>query len=229
MSTQARQTVKQVFNDLKAAQHIMKTEGQDLAKESRTLLKQTGAAALTLVETFAQNAGPVLSRVETEATDLHQTLTKLWDIITNLAISQAERTWRIVTKEGVQSHLQDMLRRARTTITLVYPSLEEVPLDQLVAMPANRRLHLITTIDRTKDGEVLQKLQAKRNIRIWHAPKTECYAGSRDGEEVLIAPTYGEPEDEEVVAVASDHGSYVALFSQSLAPRWISGATEIVK
>jgi hypothetical protein len=78
-----------------------------------------------------------------------------------------------------------------------------------------------------KHGEALRRLLAKRNVRIWHTPKAEFYAGSRDGEEILIAPIPGELE--ELVAVASDHGSYVALFNQSLGPRWISGAEEIVE
>jgi hypothetical protein len=205
----------------------MKREGQDLAKVSRNVLKQTGTATLTLSETFAQKAGPALTQVETEAASLEQTLAKLWDVATHLELSETERTWRIVTKEGVQNHLLDMLRRARTTVTLVYPSLEEVPVDQLQAIPPNCRLHLITTLDRVKHGEALRRLLAKRNVRIWHTPKAEFYAGSRDGEEILIAPIPGELE--ELVAVASDHGSYVALFNQSLGPRWISGAEEIVE
>jgi hypothetical protein len=225
--TQARQTVKQVSSDLKTVHQTMKREGQDLAKVSRNVLKQTGTATLTLSETFAQKAGPALTQVETEAASLEQTLAKLWDVATHLELSETERTWRIVTKEGVQNHLLDMLRRARTTVTLVYPSLEEVPVDQLQAIPPNCRLHLITTLDRVKHGEALRRLLAKRNVRIWHTPKAEFYAGSRDGEEILIAPIPGELE--ELVAVASDHGSYVALFNQSLGPRWISGAEEIVE
>jgi len=226
ISTQARQTAKQVFSDLKAVRQVMKTEGQALAKESTNLLKQTSTATLTLVDAFAENAGPALNRVETGAAELLQTLTKLWDAITDVEVSQIERTWRIVTKQGVQNHLEDMIRRARTTITLVYPSLEEAPLGQLAAIPPNCRLHLVTTLDLTRNDEALRKLLAKQNIRVWHASKTEFYAGSRDGEEVLIAPISDEPE--EVVAVASDDSSYVALFNQSLGPRWISGAKEVV-
>jgi DNA-binding transcriptional MocR family regulator len=179
-----------------------------------------------LVDAFAENAGPALNRVETGTAELQQTLTKLWDAITELEVSQIERTWRIVTKQGVQNHLKDMIRRARTTITLVYPSLEEAPLGQLVAMPPNCRLHLVTTLDHARNDEALRKLLARQNIRVWHAPSTEFYAGSRDGEEVLIAPISDEPE--EIVAVASDDSSYVALFNQSLGPRWISGAKEVV-
>jgi len=226
ISAQARQTAKQVFTNLKATRQVMKTEGQALAKDSENLLKQTSAATLTLVGAFAENAGPALSRVETGAAELQQTLTKLWDAITEHELSQIERTWRITTKRGVQNHLEDMIRRAHTTITLVYPSLEEAPLGQLVAMPPNCRIHLVTTLNHARNEEALRKLLARQNIRVWDAPKTEFYAGSRDGEEVLIAPISGEPR--EVVAVASDDSSYVALFNQSLGPRWISGAKEVV-
>jgi sugar-specific transcriptional regulator TrmB len=204
----------------------MKTEGQALAKESANLLKQTSSATLTLVDVFAENAGPALNRVETGVAQLQQTLTKFWDAITEVEASQIERTWRIVTRQGIRNHLEDMIRRARTTITLVYPSLEEAPLSQLVAMPPNCRLHLVTTLDHPRSEEALRKLLAKQNTRVWHAPKTEFYAGSRDGEEVLIAPISDKPE--EIVAVASDDSSYVALFNQSLGPRWISGAKEVV-
>ena len=226
-ATRARQTVKQVFGDLKAAQQAMKTERQALVAKSGNLLKQTSAATLTLVEAFAESAGPALNRIESGAADLQQTLTKLWDTIAELEASQIEGTWRVVTRQGVQNHLQDMIRRAHATITLVYPSLEEAPLDRLLAMPPNCRIHLITSLEETKHEEALRKLLARQNVRIWQAPKTEFYAGSRDGEEVLIAPIYG--ESKEIVAVASDYSSYVALFNQCLGPRSIADAREIVQ
>jgi sugar-specific transcriptional regulator TrmB len=227
VSAQARQTARQVFADLKAARQAMKTEGQALAKATGGLLKESGTAALALTDTFAQSAGPALTRIDAAGVQLQQTLAKLSDSLAELESSQTERTWRIVTRQGVQIHLQDMIRRAHTTITLVYPSLKEAPLDLLTALPLNCRLHLITTLARGGDEEALHKLLTRQNIRIWHAPKTEAYAGSRDGEEVLVAPTNGEAD--EVVALASDHSSYVALFNKSLGPHWISNAKEVVQ
>jgi hypothetical protein len=118
-----------------------------------------------------------------------------------------------------------MFRRVQRTITLVYPSFEEVPIEELSKVQPQNRVHIITTLNGEKQQTAAQKLLQQGNIRIWDNPKMEFYGGSRDGEEVLIAPTHG--NQGEIVAVVSDQASYIALFNQTLGPRWISASKEL--
>ncbi len=167
-----------------------------------------------------------MDSLRNEATGVEHILTGLWETLSSLEPFEAERTWRIVSCEGIQNHLLDMFRRVSNTITLVYPSFDEVPVVELGKVQPQIRIHVITTLDGEKQRTSARKLLQQGNIRIWNNPNMEFYGGSRDGEEVLIAPTYG--NQGETVAVVSDQPSYIALFNQTLGPRWISASEEIL-
>jgi sugar-specific transcriptional regulator TrmB len=223
--TQTQQTGTRISRTLSKERDALKSEYQNLAKEITARTKTAEKTAINSLQLFSTQTEPTLDRLRTEAERTEGLLIGLWETLTKMEPSEAERTWRIVTCEGIQSHLLDMFRRVAETITLVYPSFDEVPVSELSKINPKNRVHIITTLDGEKQLTSAQKLLQQGNIRIWNNPKMEFYGGSRDGEEVLIAPTYG--NQGEIVAVVSDQASYIALFNQTLGPRWISASNEI--
>ena len=223
--TQTQQTGRRISRTLSKERQTLKTEYQNLAKEITTRAKTAETTAVNTLQLFSAQTEPTLDRLRTQAAQTQEILIGLWDTLTKMEPAEAERTWRIVTCEGIQNHLLDMFRRVDETITLVYPSFDEVPITELGKIQPQNRVHIITTLDGEKQLSSAQKLLQQGNIRIWNNPNMEFYGGSRDGQEVLIAPTYG--NQGEIVAVVSDQDSYIALFNQTLGPRWISASNEI--
>ncbi len=223
--TQTQQTGRRLSRTLSKERQTLKVEYQSLAKEITARAKTAETTAINTLQLFTTQTEPTLNRLRTQASQTEEILIGLWDTLTKMEPAEAERTWRIVTCEGIQTHLLDMFRRVDETITLVYPSFDEVPITELSKVQPQNRIHIITTLDGEKHLAIAQKLLQQGNIRIWNNPKMEFYGGSRDGEEVLIAPTYG--NQGEIVAVVSDQASYIALFNQTLGPRWISSSNEI--
>jgi len=223
--TQTQQTGRRISRTLSKERQTLKSDYQTLAKEINTRAKTAETTAVNSLQLFSAQTEPTLDRLRTQAGQTEEILIGLWDTLTKLEPAEAERTWRIVTCEGIQNHLLDMFRRVDETITLVYPSFDEVPVTELSKIQPKSRVHIITTFDGEKQLASAQKLLQQGNIRIWDNPNMEFYGGSRDGEEVLIAPTYG--NQGEIVAVVSDQASYIALFNQTLGPRWVSASEEI--
>ncbi|MFX0168093.1 MAG: helix-turn-helix domain-containing protein [Candidatus Hodarchaeota archaeon] len=223
--TQAQQTGNRVSGALSKERTTLKTEHQKLSKDMTSNFSSTVTNSIKTLQLFTQKTEPLLDELRKHASDTEQILTSLWDTLTGVQPAEAERTWRIVSCQGIQNHLLDMFRRVNATVTLVYPSFDEVPIDELSKVRPQNRVHIITTLDGEKQRTAAQKLLQQGNIRIWDNPNMEFYGGSRDGEEVLIAPTYG--NQGEIVAIVSDQASYIALFNQTLGPRWISASKEI--
>ena len=223
--TQTQQTGRRISRTLSKERQTLKTEYQNLAKEITSRAKTAETTAVNTLQLFSSQTEPTLDRLRTQASQTEEILIGLWETLTKMEPAEAERTWRIVTCQGIQNHLLDMFRRVDETITLVYPSFDEVPVAELSKIQPQSRVHIITTLDGEKQVASAQKLLQQGNIRLWNNPNMEFYGGSRDGEEVLIAPTYG--NQGEIVAVVSDQASYIALFNQTLGPRWISASNEI--
>ena len=223
--TQTQQTGSRVSRALSEGRGNLKTEYQTITKDITSNIKTTETNASKVLQLFAKQTEPLLEQLRKQASGTEQILTGLWETLSGAQPTDAERTWRIVSCQGIQHHLLDMFRRVQGTITLVYPSFDEVPLEELSKVQPQNRVHIITTLDGEKQQTAAHKLLQQGNIRIWNNPKMEFYGGSRDGEEVLIAPTHG--NQEEIVAVVSDQASYIALFNQTLGPRWISASREL--
>ncbi|MFX1342767.1 MAG: hypothetical protein ACFFAL_08710, partial [Promethearchaeota archaeon] len=223
--TQTQQTGRRISQTLSKERQTLKTEYQTLAKEIAARAKSAETTSVNTLQLFSMKTEPILERLRNQATGTEQILAGLWETLSTLQLAEVERTGIVVTCEGVKNHLLEMFRRVNDTVTLVYPSFEEVPIDELSKVNPHSRVHIITTLDGEKHRTSVKKLLQQGNIRIWDNPVMKFYGGSRDGEEVLIAPTAG--NQGEIVAVVSDQASYISLFNRTLGPRWISASQEI--
>ena len=225
LQSQAQQASGRIKKSIDTKRHALRAASQTSIKAIVQALREAESTSNTTLKAVTGKVEPMLQAVQNTATDTHRILTELWEALSRVPPSETERTWHLVGRKSIKNHLVDMLRRTQSTITLVYPTLDEAPLGDLKGTSNEVRIHLITTIDPTKHRQIIQELLQRGNIRIWRSPRMEFYAGARDGEEVLIAPIHGETK--EPVALVSDHESYVALFNQVLGPRWVSRAKEV--
>ncbi|MFX1563039.1 MAG: hypothetical protein ACFFDP_07000, partial [Promethearchaeota archaeon] len=223
--TESEQSLTRLGRNLGTKRRSLMKESNSLVKEITKIFAKTEETSLAALSSFAEKAGPTLELISTNAGEANDILMGLWNAIVGVQVSEAERTWHIVTPENVQTHLKDMIHRAKDTITLVYPSFDKVPIEELKQVEANKRIHLVTSVDEEEHKPKIQSLLQQGNVRIWHSHSMEFYAGARDCEEILIAPIHGNPK--EIVAVVSDQENYVALFNHNLGPRWISSSKEI--
>lgn len=223
--TQTKQSGRRISQNLGKERQTLKTEYQTLTKEITAKAKETETISLNALQGFTEKTDPIIKRLQTQTQDTKNILIGIWDSLSDLQPSETERTWRIVTCEGIQNHLLFMFRRVKDTITLVYPHFDEIPVNELSRVSPETRVHVITKLDGERQRTAALKLLKQGNIRIWNNPQMDFYGGSRDGEEVLIAPIHDDRE--EIVAIVSDQESYISLFNQTLGPRWISTSREI--
>ncbi|MFX1540948.1 MAG: helix-turn-helix domain-containing protein, partial [Promethearchaeota archaeon] len=156
--TQTQQTGRRISQTLSKERQTLKTEYQTLAKEITTRAKTAETTSINTLQLFSQKTEPLLDRLRNEATGVEHILTGLWETLSSLEPFEAERTWRIVSCEGIQNHLLDMFRRVSNTITLVYPSFDEVPVVELGKVQPQIRIHVITTLDGEKQRTSARKL-----------------------------------------------------------------------
>jgi sugar-specific transcriptional regulator TrmB len=226
ISNQTIQSGRNISVALEKEQSQLKNETQALVKEVSTTIKTIETSSASALRELTNQIDTPFTLFKEQVSETENILRGLWETLSGIKAFEAEKIWHITTPISIQNHLQDMLRRTSNTATLVYPTLKDVPTDLLTSIEPLLRIHIITSFNQEKDGKVIDTLLKRGNIRIWNNPKIEFFAGTRDGEEVLLAPIHGDPQ--EAVAVVSDQQSYVALFNHTLGPRWISGSKEIV-
>ncbi|MDO8055631.1 MAG: hypothetical protein Q6361_02115, partial [Candidatus Hermodarchaeota archaeon] len=144
--TQTQQTGSRVSRALSEERVNLKTEYQALQKEITSNVKTLETNASKVLQLFAKQTEPLLEQLRKQASGTEEILTGLWETLSGAQPTDAERTWRIVSCQGIQHHLLDMFRRVQGTITLVYPSFEEVPLEELSKVQPQNRVHIITTL-----------------------------------------------------------------------------------
>ena len=170
-------------------------------------------------------AGESINLIHSDAKSNEEMLMTAWDEVSKTALSKAQESWHLVTKTAILVHITDMLLRTKSTITIVIPELGDVPAENLLATKPQIRVHVVTGIDMTKDAPKIKQLLEKGNIRMWDRPARDSFGCARDAEEVLLAPSMGEPQ--KIVATISEHPGYVELFHKIFGPMWMASSKEV--
>jgi hypothetical protein len=224
IQTQKRELLGRIDGHVEEKSRDLETVKQTSITTITKAITESKELTTATLHEYEKTVLPLAKSIQSKTGNTQSILSNLWELLGSLQASEIERTWHIVTSEKVKIRLEDMLERAQSTITLVFPNFDEVPQKTLMKINPNVRIHIVTKIDE-KQAQSVQKLLNQGNIRIWQIVHMPFYAGARDGEEVLIAPIHGGSED--VVAIVSDQESYISLFNTALGPRWISSAKEI--
>ncbi len=127
------------------------------------------------------------------------------------------QTAPIISKEATLQYIQDMFTRIKSGMELLIPSIENIPVDLILATKNHQRIKLVSIIDPDKNKDLLKQLLQKPNVHVRKVDATnlgsvEGYlAASRDGEEVII----GVREDQgETIAIASQADSFIGLMGK---------------
>ncbi len=127
------------------------------------------------------------------------------------------QTAPILSKEATLQYIEGMFTRLKGGMTLLVPSIEDIPLDSILATKNHQRINLVSVLDPETNKDLLKKLLQKPNVRVRKvdvakAGSIEGYlAADRDGEEVII----GVKEDKgETIAIASLADSFIVLMGK---------------
>jgi hypothetical protein len=148
-----------------------------------------------------------------------------WAEITDTQQINADKTWHCVTKQAVLQHMKDMLKRTKSTVTIVVPALQEAPIKEVKEISKAIRINIIAGIDETQDKKVLRELFAQGNVRLWSLTEKDYISCTRDAEEVLIAPVAR--KDIDCVATVSIEENYVKLYHRFIGPMWMASSREV--
>lgn len=167
----------------------------------------------------------VVDEMKIKIETTNEFLDKAWENATNVPSTIAEKTWHIVGKEAVLNRIVDMIRRTKSMITIIVPTINDIPVDEIEIAKKTKKIHVLVDTAGNRDHEVIKKLVALPNVRVWHRPARDYYACTRDGEEVLMAPAIGSTR--EIVALVSEKEEYVILMHKFVGPMWMASSEEI--
>ncbi len=173
-----------------------------------------------MAKTFRESEARTLERA--------QILRAVWQEVINVLPIQGELTWPIVTREAITHYLRDMIVRTKSTISLIVPSFEDLPVDALMQTPSTKRVIVATKILATYRDQVQQMLD-KGNIQIRQRPNADIFACARDGEEILIAPFVEGIKPSEEVAIVSQQDGFAKQFHELIGPMWLAQSQKITK
>ncbi|MFX0195264.1 MAG: hypothetical protein ACFFCW_04000, partial [Candidatus Hodarchaeota archaeon] len=144
-------------------------------------------------------------------------LGSLWDIVINYD-RKPFFTAILLGKESIISYMEKMLAEVKSTITLVTPSYQFLPVDAIKAVKSAVRVSILTTVDPTdpSDRDFIQDLYQQENVRVRtiQRERIEYWGADRDSEEVVLAPAEPERPDAELVGVATQTKGFIDLLSK---------------
>jgi sugar-specific transcriptional regulator TrmB len=138
-----------------------------------------------------------------------------------------EKTWQAVTRTAIMAVIQEMVKRTRSHIVIVLPSIREAPLEDIKNVKKATRVTLVLSdlAADLKETEILAEMTRQANITIRVGPNLTCFGCSRDNEEMVFAPVA--EKDDELVGVVSSMENYVQFFEKLILPALLGSSHDI--
>lgn len=153
----------------------------------------------------------------------------LWDIVQTYD-RKPLFTAVLLGKESIISYMEKMLKEVKSTITLVTPSYQFLPVDAIKAVKSAVRVSILTTVDPMdpSDREFIQDLYQQENVRVRtiQRERIEYWGADRDSEEVVLAPAEPERPDAELVGVATQTKGFIDLLSKVTVGSYLMGMSK---
>ncbi|MEM4679247.1 MAG: hypothetical protein QXP17_03030, partial [Candidatus Jordarchaeales archaeon] len=146
-----------------------------------------------------------------------------WSEVTKAPLA-LEKTSFVVTREAARVRVKDMVARAKKSLVVVAPNLEELPVQEILELKPSVRVYLFTDFELPRQIDTLRSLVSKSGVRLWRREEKEFFICLRDDEEMFIAPV---SKDEPLVAVVSEEQSYIEAYKRSLLPLIRSTSKEV--
>ena len=127
------------------------------------------------------------------------------------------KTTTVIGKEANLLQMSEIFSRVKSTITLVYPTIGEIPVEALLNSNPRTRIIVISEFDQFKNADIIKKLMSKENIQLKSltvgSTDKPYYAVGRDAEEGLVATI---DDNGEVIGITSTSHAFVDMISAEI-------------
>jgi len=137
------------------------------------------------LNSFAEEIPEKINEAIKNTQDTLKLITRIMKLAEEIEPKPFEDTERVVGREQILNLLKTFIRNTKSTITILTPSLEDVPLSELSQIP-RQRVILVSDVE----GKALPI--SSPNIQIKHY-SGNVYAFNRDSEEMILAVAAPEP------------------------------------
>jgi len=133
------------------------------------------------------------------------------------------KVWVVKGLNGILAHIQDMISRAKSIVLIVTPSIEYVPVDQILKLGGFVRVQIAAGIElsRAIHVNVLEKLKSRDRTLIRHYKRGILLGAIVDDKEAIFATlpeTVSNPE--EIMGVATTSHEWVMAAHDFLSYAW---------
>jgi sugar-specific transcriptional regulator TrmB len=168
-----------------------------------------------------------IDRLSKVSASVEWVLQSAWMELARSQSSDGYKTWPIVTKAAMISHIQDMIKRTKSYIMMMLPTVSEAPLEEICKVKKATRVTLVVgeVKGEERQEQTLAEIAKMGNVSLRASPGLGYYGCSRDSEEILFTP-FAE-KDNELVGLASVEDGYVELFDKILAPALLGSSSDL--
>ncbi|MEM2146472.1 MAG: hypothetical protein QW279_14005, partial [Candidatus Jordarchaeaceae archaeon] len=176
----------------------------------------------TCISETSSKVTKLFEETEKDSSATIEILAAAWKELEKTKLKEVKKTWYLVTKESIMTHIIDMIRRASRTITIIIPNIQDIPIKEITAKEEPVIVHLITDFSEEQKKDITKLL--KKKVRIWKRSEGDLYGCIMDQKEVLLAPSI---TDEIPVALVSEEEGYAKIYQKILLPYLVVKAEEI--
>ena len=141
----------------------------------------------------------------------------------------ALNTATILGREPVLNQMKEILSRVKSTVTVVYPAVSDVHVNELLNSNPRTRIIVISDFDPFKNADVIKQLMGQENIQLKSlaigSTNKPYYAIGRDAEEGLIGTI---DESDQVIGITSNSTAFVELINADIINTIITPKTKRV-
>jgi hypothetical protein len=213
-------SMKQLETSLNESITALDADISQFLIEKRAYYKQRIASSKQAISEKIEAAVYLVEETE-------KTLNKIVDDSKFIKLPGYQRTFTVAGESNAINYARDMILRTKSTITIVTPTLSPELLSTAKNVSSRTRLIFVTDIDLNRFGNSIKELMAKGNIRFKQYDRQDYWAVLRDREEVLFGPQV-EKEDDEFVAILSEHEGTVQIFEQFMNSQFVGRSKEVL-
>ncbi|MHA1603578.1 MAG: helix-turn-helix domain-containing protein [Candidatus Freyarchaeota archaeon] len=211
-----------IGENLTKHENDIKETTEKIQEDITSNLEKTEDQIVSSVREASSTAAKLLEETERDSSKTVELLDAAWRQLEKTKPSEIQKTWHLVTKKSIITHIRDMIRRASKTVTVIVPDIQDVPLEEIAKKEEPVMVHLITDFsdEQLKDLAEL----AKKRVRVWRRTERDLYGCVRDQQEILLAPA--KPSEVPVAVISEDEG-YIKVSQRVILPNLIAKAKEI--
>jgi sugar-specific transcriptional regulator TrmB len=154
-------------------------------------------------------------------------LQSAWMELDKVPILTGDKTWPVATKAAIMTHIKDMIKRTKSHIMIMLPTLSEAPIEEISRIKRTVRVALIVGEPKADENQaqLVAGLSKMGNVSLRASADLVYFGCSKDSEEILFAPTA--QKDSDLVGLASVEDGYIDLFEKILTPALLGSSYDM--